>query len=163
MRHTTEAPDAVWLTAGEGGSEILVVASRADRDAVRLTRAQKWELMRTSAVAVLSAAFFLTPVLLPGRAPAISIPVDERPLPDRVGVLVTDLAVPISRVLESAPIAEVSMPRARAASRSRAVVAATAASESGTRPTLARKLGRAIFGDGRYLVRPFPTLDSTTR
>lgn len=165
MAHGAQRPEIVWS------------ASRAEReraeaeiatDGLHLSRAQKWDLVRICAAALASAAFFSSPFLLSrdpppaadaaASAPSIRIePESPQRALDQIAIVTTDLVVPVRAVLmESVDRSAIAKPRpvtVRASTNRRP----TATSEA---RGLARRLGRAIAGDGRYAVRPFPTLDA---
>ena len=133
---------------------------------VRLTRAQKWDLLRMSGAAVVSTVFFGIPMFMarPEIVPAVARsyvrPADTRP-PADVSVLVSEIAAPVmTPAWEALP--------ARGAlilSSRRHVTSATLQSRDRRQPVsasgrpLAHRLGRLLAGTGRYEVRPFPSLE----
>jgi hypothetical protein len=133
---------------------------------VRLTRAQKWDLLRISGAAVVSTVFFGIPMFMarPEIGPAVARsdarPADTRPSAD-VSVLVSEIAAPVTTPAWEARPARVTLlvPSRRhvASVTLQARDQRQLASASG-RP-LARRLGRLLAGSGRYEVRPFPSLE----
>jgi hypothetical protein len=132
---------------------------------VRLTPAQKWDLLRMSGAAVVSTVFFGIPMFIarPEVVPAVARSearaADTRPAAD-VSVLVSQTVAPVTTpALEALP--------SRVALRvpSRRVASATLQSRerrqlpSASGKPLARRLGRLLAGSGRYEVRPFPSLE----
>ena len=139
----------------------------------RFTRAQKWDLVRISAAAVASTVFFTVPMFLvrPASPPAqvqsrilseaspASKRLSESELPEastqNVAVSVitsTEFAVATTPVLQSS------------ASRSRSANPPTtrsARTPSDPPPSLSRRLGRFITGNGKYNVKPFPTVNTS--
>jgi hypothetical protein len=168
MGHAAQRPEIVWSAAR---AERERAAAEVGHDGLHLTRAQKWDLVRICAAALASAAFFSAPFLLssgpsPVQESAIQVPaipieqtVSVHETLDRISVVTTDLVVPAEGVL----IQAVHQPTRRAP-RSGTVRASyaplpVAPARSNDR-SLARRLGRALAGDGRHTVRPFPSLDS---
>jgi hypothetical protein len=154
---------------------------------VRFTRAQKWDLVRISAAAVASTVFFTVPMFLvrshpPGdriespaaqprdiaaagladQPPQSKSPTDSAPAPsgaatDAVGVSIvtsTEFAVATTPAFQGT-----AMPRSR--SGKQAQVRARANSPAPDPPSLKRRLGRFLAGDGKYNVRPFPTVSTS--
>lgn len=168
MGQAAQRPEIVWSAAR---AERERATAEVANDRLHLTRAQKWDLVRICAAALASAAFFSAPVLW-SRGPssvqdsAIQVPAipieqtaDVRETLDRISVVTADIVVSAQAV----PIQAVHRP-ARPAPR-RDTVRASSASQPvapgrGDDRSLVRRLGRAIAGDGRHTVRPFPSLDS---
>lgn len=163
MADIEQRPDGDWLPASKPECEALMVQRRGS--SARLSRAQKWDLVRISAAAVASLAFFATPALLPPLTPAVPAgPVLEAQATARVSVVTTEIAVPVIAVSQSTPVPGRSVPpgykaRARRVAQPRARLAETPAPVVASAAGFAQKLGRAIAGDGRYSVRPFPTVE----
>jgi hypothetical protein len=147
---------------------------------MRLTQAQKRDLLRMSGAAVVSTIFFGVPMFV-GRPDAsrVQVPpalVQLSPAPavtPDIGVERRDTDV---AVVFSEAVAQVSTPKLggartplvrparqpRASRRNPPALAAAAepgASQGGT--PLARRLGRLLAGSGRYQVRPFPTVGTS--
>lgn len=117
---------------------------------VQLSRAQKWDLIRMAAAAVLSIVFLTLPLMLPHQAaaPAAAAPAAE--LVPRVAVIVRDQAAPV----EAPKLGPARFPH-RAASTRRQPSGVSAAAK----PIPHRsRFARFVAGDGRYSVRPFPTV-----
>jgi hypothetical protein len=161
MGHAAQRPEIVWSAAR---AERERAAAEVANDGLHLTRAQKWDLVRICAAAVASAAFFSAPFLLSrestslpeaqvGAAPAL--PVEQAHLDDRISIVTTNVVVPVNAV---------GIRRERPVRTPRAVTVRASNEVQAVRPDeapgLARRLKRAIAGDGRYTVRPFPSLDS---
>ena len=168
MGQAAQRPEIVWSAAK---AERERAAAEVANDRVRLTRAQKWDLVRICAAALASAAFFSAPFLW-SRGPssvqdsAIQVPVipieqtvSVRETLDRISVVTADIVVPARAVL----MRSVHRP-ARSAPRRDTVRASSAPQPvppaRGDDHGLVRRLGRALAGDGRHTVRPFPSLDS---
>lgn len=148
---------------------------------VRLTRAQKWDLLRMSGAAVVSTVFFAVPmfhvrpdVARPqARAAMIAI---TSTMPDGVAgkpdtVLPASVPDPVSRdtvsVVTSTEVAAVTTPvlqPSAAAPRRRAPAELVQAPTRTTAPAatpFGRRLARLISGNGRYGVRPFPSVNTS--
>ena len=133
---------------------------------LRLSQAQKWDLLRMSGAAVVSTVFFGIPIfmarpeLVPAVARSEARPVDTPP-PADVSVLVSEIVAPVTTPAWEGLPARIS-PRAP----SRRHVASTTLQSRDRRPLvsaqgrpLARRLGRLLAGNGRYEIRPFPSLE----
>ena len=166
MGHAAQRPEIVW-------SAIRAKRERAEAetgDGLHLSRAQKWDLVRICGAALASAAFFASPFLLPreavpdaDRAAIVSpsMPIEHQspqPVLDRIGVVTTEIVVPVQAVLVRT-VPRTINPRPKPVP---VTVKASNQRQPSTTPSrsLARRVGRAIVGDGRYTVRPFPTLDT---
>ena len=144
---------------------------------VRLTRAQKWDLLRMSGAAVVSTVFFTVPMFF-------SRPVVARPdvrsavvTPDATEAGQPDTFVPVNvpdsvsvdavSVVTSTEVAAITTPvlqPSAAAPRRRAGVETVEARARPSAPAtipLGRKLARIIAGTGRYGVRPFPSVSTS--
>jgi hypothetical protein len=154
---------------------------------VQFTRAQKWDLVRISAAAVASTVFFTVPMFLVRPHPATdriesraaqprdiavaglaerssqsNSPTDSAPTPsgaatDGVGVSIvtsTEFAVATTPAFQGTAIA-------RSRSGKPAQVRARATTPAPDPPSLKRRLGRFLAGDGKYNVRPFPTVSTS--
>lgn len=128
----------------------------------RLTRAQKWDLVRMSGAALVSTVFFSIPLFVPRPEVArteIPQPAKAEVTP-QVSVVVSESIVPVSTPLLVSTIGTTGVPLQPAVRRAtprpaqqaqqRAALSATA-----IKP-LAKRLGRLLVGSGRYEVRPFP-------
>ncbi len=113
-----------------------------------------------TAAALVSTGFFAAPVVISHRDRAVPEPsAVTAPLApaDRVQLVTTDVVVAeVSTPVLQAPAARVAPIAAHPTSRPRA--SARLADR-----TIGRRVVRLIAGDGRYTVRPFPTVDSTER
>lgn len=130
-----------------------------------LSRRQKWDLGLLFAAGLLSTALFTVPLLLP---PPQSASVQSEPIaaggpvqPVQNVQIVTALHEVVVTVPE---VREASADQRRSGARRvarapewRPIVVARA------NTPLGRKLGRLVAGDGRYVVRPFPTVDQEQR
>ena len=166
MGHAAERPEIVWSASR---AERERAASETATDRLHLSRAQKWDLVRICVAALASAAFFSAPFLLSRDSSSVAdttiatpaIPVEHggslHAALDRISVVTTDIVVPVQSVsIQSAPRSPRRPPRG---------VTVRASNDAHSGPatetrSLARRLGRAIAGDGRYTVRPFPSVDS---
>ncbi len=153
---------------------------------VRLTRAQKWDLVRISAAAVASTVFFTVPMFLvrPHQAPVhIEGRATERPdltlatlsepsarsnSPTVSPGTSTSVDTDVVSVITSTEFATATtpglqrntMPRPRATKP--ALVRARANTPASTAPpSLSRRLARFIAGNGKYTIKPFPSLNTS--
>lgn len=153
---------------------------------VRFTRAQKWDLVRISAAAVASTVFFTVPMFLVRSHPAAAR-IETRAAQPR-DIAVASLAEPSSRsnsptvsptpsgtatdgpgvsIVTSTEFAVATTPafQGTAMSRSRSGKPAQARVRANTPapdpPSLKRRLGRFFAGDGKYNVKPFPTVSAS--
>ena len=133
---------------------------------VRLTPAQKWDLLRMSGAAVVLTVFFGIPMFIARPNPVAPAArsdaqaTETRPAAD-VSVLVSETVAPIeTAALEGLP-QRIGMHRRSHRSVASAPLGSRRqrqlAPASG-RP-LARRLGRLLVGSGRYGIRPFPSLE----
>jgi hypothetical protein len=145
---------------------------------VRLTRAQKWDLLRMSGAAVVSTVFFAVPMFLerpslariepPPAGGAASIVPDvvaaDKPALSLVASAPATVSVNTVSVVTSTEVAEVTTPvlqRAAAAPRRHVSVERIQARARADAPAaipFGRRLARLIAGNGRYGVRPFPSV-----
>jgi hypothetical protein len=143
---------------------------------VRLTRAQKWDLLRMSGAAVVSTVFFAVPMFLarpnvarPEARPALQV---ASMMPDAVAAGNPDSFLPANApntvsVVTSTEVAAVTTPVLQppaAAPRQRASGGTVEARASGNAPAatpFGRRLARLIAGKGRYGVRPFPSVSTS--
>jgi hypothetical protein len=142
---------------------------------VRLTRAQKWDLVRMSGAAVVSTVFFAIPMFLahPNGAPPEARPAIQLASMTPDASAVRNLApLPASTldtvtVVTSTEMAAVSTPVLQppgAAPRRRATGGTIQARQRGNGLAPApfgRRLARLIAGSGRYGVRPFPSVNTS--
>ena len=142
----------VWNNPGEGRA----------REIVPLSRAQKWDLTRMAAAAVLSTGVLLA-VLVEFPAPA-----------DPISASVMDgvaARVPAPIIVVSAGVpAQVTAPALRLHVQKRATLRAPRRAQpalANSRPappaTLSKKLARLVVGDGHYGIRPFPAAPERKR
>ena len=142
---------------------------------VRLTRAQKRDLLRMSGAAVVSTVFFAVPMFLARpnvtgsepRAAITATAVADKPdtvspasVPDPVSVATvsvvtnTEVAAVTTPVLQAfAPV-----PRRRAPAQ---LVQARSRNNTPAATPFGRRLARLIAGNGRYGVRPFPSVNTS--
>jgi hypothetical protein len=129
---------------------------------VRLTHAQKWELLRMSGAAVVSTVFFGIPMFMarPELVPPGARPADTRPTAD-VSVLVSETVAPVTTpALEALPSRTgLHVPARRRVAHATLQSRAQRQLASVPGKPLARRLGRLLAGSGRYEVRPFPSLE----
>lgn len=134
-----------------------------------LSRGQKRDLCGMTVLAVISTGFFVMPILL---IPAAKPPSPStRSLPaERVAVVATEVMAPVTPyTLAPQPMSRVaqhtsgtrfpSRPQARVRCASLEAPRLTAQN----RTALPGKLARFIAGDGRYQVRPFPSVEPAER
>ena len=148
---------------------------------VRLTRAQKWDLVRMSAAALASTIFFTVPMFLvhpnagaPSRQKSVTAPqshmmlagVSSPPPPstpiERAAVRTNSEAV---MVLTSTEFAAATSPviQGNSSARSRATRPAelrVRVNTTTSSPSLSRRLARFISGNGKYTIKPFPTVST---
>jgi hypothetical protein len=147
---------------------------------MRLTQAQKRDLLRMSGAALVSTIFFSIPMFV-GRPDGARLQArgeQAQPIAVAAGSAVTTdaaaSAAPEVAVVFSDAVARVTIPQlqalsAPAAPRTRSVRQNAMAVKLRPRPQaasaagkpLARRLGRLIAGTGRYEVRPFPTVGTS--
>ena len=141
-----------------------------------LSRAQKREVVRIAGAGVLSTAFFALPLLLvvPDRGAATTLPTSAVPVPDEptpsatpatasiaegparqsVVVRAYDVAVAVAQPkLSSSAFPQVRNRESQARAREKRPVLSRSKS-----PSFRGRLARMVAGDGRYPVRPFPTV-----
>jgi hypothetical protein len=144
---------------------------------VRLSNAQKRDLLGMSAAAMITTALIAAPMLLPHDSgapllvnpsilmaeaiptPAL-IPMRSRAVESVSGrMTMTPVAAPKRRreraVLPSSPVRLASMPIATVAAP---VLVAVEASNARPSKPLGKRLAGLLTGDGTYTVRPFPTI-----
>ena len=150
---------------------------------VRLTRAQKWDLLRMSGAAVVSTVFFTVPMFV--ARPTVARP-DPRPgvevaslMPEPVAAGKPDTLLPASgpdpvspdtvsvvRSTETAVVTTPALQSPAAPPRRRAPAGVIQARARVTAPAsapapLGRRLARLIAGTGRYGIRPFPSVSTS--
>ena len=138
----------------------------------RLSRQQRFDLVKLAAAGIVSVIFFATPVLLSREAPAGTASETARavqthataatgavPTMPRVEVLTTEIAAPVSTpTLRSSHAPSPTVRRSASARRTRYALAS-----SRPRLPLGRRIARLLAGDGTHTVRPFPTVASAMR
>ena len=136
---------------------------------VPLTRAQKWDLVRMSAAAIVSTIFFSIPVFLgrPHVAEQAVQPSDSRAETVTSGATApepvdTDAVANADsvRIVRSTTIAIVTKPDLQASMRrsSSPIVQANQRTDSPT--PFRRRLARFLAGSGKYEVKPFPSVNT---
>lgn len=125
-----------------------------------LSRRQKWDLGLLFAAGLVSTALFSAPLLL--SAPPLSASVQPVPIaaggPVQIATALQEAVVTVPELrAASADQRRAVAQRVARAPTQRAVVIARASTP------LVRKLGRLVAGDGRYVVRPFPTIEPEQR
>ena len=141
---------------------------------VRFTRAQRLDLVRISAAAVASTVFFTVPMFL---VRPINPPVHiESHTTSPRDILLASSAEPPTRstapdgnavsVVTSTEFASATMPslQGTAAARSHSARPPQVRARSNTPEppqSLSRRLARFLAGNGKYNVKPFPTLNSS--
>ena len=134
-----------------------------------LSRGQKRDLFGMTVLAVISTGFFVTPIFL--------IPVAKPPSPstrslpvERVAVVATEVMAPVTPyTLAPQPMSRGAKhisgtrfpPRPHARVRRASLEAPRLTARN--RTALPAKLARLIAGDGRYQVRPFPSVEPAER
>lgn len=141
---------------------------------VRFTRAQRLDLVRISAAAVASTVFFTVPIFLvrPDQPPA-HIQSHSTSPPD---VLLATSAAPATRfsaldgnavsVVTSTEFASATMPSLQGATAARSHSAKppqvrARANTPDPPQSLSRRLARFLAGNGKYNVKPFPTVGTS--
>jgi hypothetical protein len=146
--------------------------NRHPAEAPNLSQGQKRDLFGMTVLAVISTGFFVTPILL---TPAATPPSPSaRSLPaERVAVVATEVMAPITPyTLAPEPMSRgarhasgtrfPSRPHARVR-RASSTSTGTPRLAAGNRTPLPGRLARLIAGDGRYQVRPFPSVEPAQR
>ena len=149
---------------------------------VRLTRAQKWDLVRMSAAALASTVFFTVPMfLVRPNAPAPSIQKSVTPPASNMMLAGLSSPTPLSTPIESAAVrtkteavmvltstefAAATTPLFQGNSSARSRTTRPAELRARTNPTaaspsLSRRLARFISGNGKYTIKPFPTVSTS--
>ena len=143
---------------------------------MRLTQAQKRDLLRMSGAALVSTIFFSVPMFVghPDSARLRGSAEQAQPIAAAAGSAAAPAASAEVAVVFSDAVAQVTIPQlqglsAPASPRTRTVRQNAMAVKLGPRPQpassagkpLARRLGRLIAGTGRYEVRPFPTVGTS--
>ena len=147
---------------------------------MRLTQAQKRDLLRMSGAALVSTIFFSVPMFVgrPDSARLRGSVEQAHPIAAAAGsAAAPDASASVTRevaVVFSDAVAQVTIPQLQALSappspRTRTVRQNAMAVKLGPRAQpassagkpLARRLGRLIAGTGRYEVRPFPTVGTS--
>src|SRR3954470_7327684 len=162
----------IWRSLGVKPKGSLVM----DREStVRLSNAQKRDLLGMSAAAMITTALIAAPMLLPhdSGAPLLVNPsilmAEAIPTPalipmrsravESVSGRMSPVAAPRRRreraVLPSSPVRLASMPIATVAPP---VLVAVEASNARPSKPLGKRLAGLLPGDGTYTVRPFPTI-----
>ena len=141
---------------------------------MRLSRSQRWDLLRMSGAAVVSTVFFAVPMFVSrsdvarpqvrsvveaphsvaAHEPDIFLPASSVSADTVFVVTSTELAAVTTPVLQASP-----RPQRRRASDERLQARSRANAPAAT--PLGRKLGRLIAGSGRYSVRPFPSVGTS--
>ena len=136
---------------------------------VHLTRAQKWDLVRMAAAAIVSTVFFCIPLFLarPNGARAAADPdiiaagVPESPpanIPvQREPATATDAVT----VLTTMEVVKVTVPVLQDVPRLASVPPTRTPQRANTATPLGRRLARFFAGTGKYGVRPFPTVGNS--
>ena len=147
---------------------------------MRLTQAQKRDLLRMSGAALVSTIFFSVPMFVgrPDGAQRQASAEQAQPIAAAVSAAAPDASASVTpeqvAVVFSDAVAQVTIPQLQALSaptapRTRTVRQNAMAVKLRPRPQaastagkpLARRLGRLIAGTGRYEVRPFPTVGTS--
>ncbi len=126
---------------------------------VHFSRAQKWDLFRMTAAALVSTGFFATPVMFSDRGHAVPTPAVAAPAAQRVELVTTDVIATVTTPELQLPAPRVV--RAAAATRSRPRAQRTSGKLA--QHLFPGRVARLIAGDGRYAVRPFPTVELAER
>ena len=145
---------------------------------MRLTQAQKRDLLRMSGAAVVSTIFFGVPMIV-GKPEVARLQVvsghrqQAPPSPAQMAPVVAPSAPQVSIVFSDSvaqpttpELQVISVPAATRPARSSRQNAAAARTRSNTQVAsvsgkpFARRLGRLLAGTGRYEVKPFPTIST---
>ena len=146
---------------------------------VRFTRAQRWDLIRISAAAVASTVFFTVPMFFvrwqpaPTRGPdardialaSLSEPARSSESPSgAIKVAATDTAT--VSIVTSTEMAEVTTPALQKAPTTRTRNGKPAdirarANTSPAPPSFSRRVARFLAGTGKYIVKPFPSVNTS--
>lgn len=139
---------------------------------VRFTRAQRWDLVRISAAAVASTVFFTVPMFL--VRPNHSATHIEAPAAPPRDIALASSFEPASRstvenavsVVTSTEFAAVTTPslQGTTGTQLRSVKPPQIRVHANTPEpprSLSRRLGRFLAGNGKYNVKPFPSLNSS--
>jgi hypothetical protein len=119
-----------------------------------LSRAQKWDLVRMGGAAVLSTVFLGLPLALSQPDTRTTFAADAAAATEQhVVVVAQDLAAPVATP-ELSPVRPL-LRRSRSRSAPRPQPTASAPSRN---TSFRGRLARVFAGDGRYSVRPFPTV-----
>jgi hypothetical protein len=149
---------------------------------VRFTRAQKWDLVRMSAAALASTVFFTVPMFLVRPNPAAPS-IQKSVTPPASNMMLAGVSSPTSpstpiesaavrtnteavMVLTSTEFAPATTPvlQGHSSARSRAPRPAELRVRTNTPaslPSLSRRLARFISGNGKYTIKPFPTVGTS--
>jgi hypothetical protein len=125
---------------------------------VHFSRAQKLDLFRMTAAALVSTGFLAAPVMLSERG-ASALPAAEAKTAPRIELVTTEVVATVTTPELQRPAPRV----VRAASTPRPRPHFQRASTRTTPRLFTRKVARLIAGDGRYSVRPFPTVQLAER
>lgn len=139
---------------------VVIASQRVHRP---LSARQRWDLGLLFAAGLVSTTLFVSPLLIPEEPQLVA----EQPKAARAAApvqIVSALHEAVVTVPQVAAPAAAYVNRRRALSRPvsyqlpREMPAARRSN-----PPLVRKLGRLVAGDGRYTVRPFPTVEPDPR
>ena len=154
---------------------------------VPLTRAQKWDLARLGVAALASSVFFALPIALarPGSAAEANTPTPSVKVAEQIAI--AGVSSPVTATIPSPTDAQdprvaeavVVVTSTKTARITRPAVGVPAPDKTAVRPiqlraritappsaptqppTLSRRLGRLLTGDGKYDPKPFPTVTTS--
>lgn len=127
---------------------------------VKLSRSARVDVARLCLVSLLSTGFFATPLIL-AEDPQSSAPSQAGfdAAEPRVTVVTMQVSADVSSPELATPVnAMHMMARSTPRPHSGATPLSRTSAPSAQRPTQLRRFGRWLAGDGRYTVRPFPTV-----
>lgn len=137
--------------------DVVTASQRVPR---QLSSRQRWDLGLLFAAGLVSTTLFVSPLLIPEEPRLVA----EQPEPAGAGAPVQIVSALHEAVVTVPQVAAPYGNKRRALSRPvsyqlhRELPAARRSN-----PPLVRKLGRLVAGDGRYTVRPFPTVEPDPR
>lgn len=129
----------------------------------RFSTAQRWDLLRMTAAALVSTGFLATPVMLSDpRHAALPVPAEAAAAP-RVELVTTTVIATVTTPELQRPAPRVVRAVATSRLHSRPAIRLQRASARQTPGVFTKRVARLIAGDGRYAVHPFPTVQLAER
>lgn len=137
--------------------DVVIASQRVHRP---LSARQRWDLGLLFAAGLVSTTLFVSPLLIP-EEPRLAA---EQPEPARAVAPVQIVSALHKAVVTVPQVAAPHGNKRRALSRPVSYqLPAEMPAARRSNPPLVRKLGRLVAGDGRYTVRPFPTVEPDPR